>query len=91
MTGRRLWSCLCAAVTAETLFWLYTLNYVSRHANPRGDGTEWMAEVPLTIVFLGGVLPAVFLCIFGWWSPRATKIGTVFAATSGALDLVFWM
>ena len=49
----------CCAV--GTLFWLYTFYHISQL--PPGDGTgfQWIAEVPLTGIFLLLTLPALAL------------------------------
>jgi hypothetical protein len=60
---------------AQTLFWLYTFRYIHQHANPMGDGLDWIAIVPMTIIFLALVLPAFALCLLGLRYALATKIG----------------
>ncbi len=64
------------------------MQYIGSHANPRGDGMEWLAEVPMTLVLLALVLPALIVGFAGWWSARAAKLAAGFAAA--ALDFVLW-
>ena len=66
------------------------MQYIGSHANPRGDGMEWLAEVPMTLVFLALVLPALILGFAGWWSARAASFAAGFAAAAAALDFVLW-
>jgi hypothetical protein len=74
------------AAAAEIVFWLYAFFYISRHANAVGDGLEWAAMVPLTIVALCLAFPALVLSPFR----RAAWIsaGLVFAAAIA--DIVIW-
>jgi heme/copper-type cytochrome/quinol oxidase subunit 4 len=61
LTRRRLCLAVLGLAAVETLFWLYTFYYVDRHANPLGNGLELIALVPMTMIFLMGVLPALAL------------------------------
>jgi hypothetical protein len=68
-----------ASGIAGTLFWIYTFYWISKV--PPGDGTgfQWIAEVPLTAVFIFLTFPALALSISsrtGW-----------FAAILGILNL----
>ncbi len=53
-----------ASGVTGTLFWIYTFYWISKV--PPGDGTgfQWLAEVPLTAIFVFLTLPAVALAIF---------------------------
>src|SRR3954451_18522198 len=76
-----------ALAAAEILFWLYAFFYISRHANPLGDGLEWAAMVPLTIIALCLAFPALVLSPFrraAW-----TSIGLAIAAA--VADLAMWI
>jgi hypothetical protein len=55
-----------------------------------GDGLEWMAEVPMTIVFVTLVLPALILGILGCWFALATKLAAGFAAAALIANAVLW-
>jgi hypothetical protein len=90
MTHARLCIATLALAAAETLFWFYTFHYIGSHANPMGDGMEWLAEVPITIIFLALVAPALVLGVFGWWSARAAKIAAGLALLAFVSDLVVW-
>ena len=81
---------MLAAVAAEMLFWTYTFYYIDSHANPRGDGLEWMAEVPMTLIVLCGVLPALILGIVGWWFRWVTIVAALFAAGAAIADVAIW-
>jgi hypothetical protein len=50
MRGLRIF--VIAAAVAQTLFWIYTWYYIITRTNPRGDGMELVATVPLTMIFL---------------------------------------
>jgi hypothetical protein len=75
-----------ALAVAEIVFWLYAFFYISRHANPLGDGLEWAAMVPITGIALFLAFPALVLSPFR----RAAWIaaGLAFAAAIG--DIIVW-
>jgi hypothetical protein len=75
---------------AETLFWLYTFSYINSRANPMGDGMEWLAAVPMTIISLALVLPALILGVVGWWFTLAAQIGAALAALAALADVIVW-
>ena len=75
---------------AETIFWIYTFAYIAGRANPKGDGMEWLAAVPMTGIFAALVLPALVFCSFGGRFPLATKLAAGFAAAALVADAVVW-
>ncbi len=91
MTKKRFSLAVLALAAAETLFWLYTFYYVSHRANPLGDGLEWMAAVPLTLIVLAGVVPAALLAIAGFWLRFAGMAAAAFAAAALIADVVIWV
>lgn len=91
MTDKRLSLAVLALAGAETLFWLYTFYDIGRRANPLGDGMEWMAEVPLTIIVVTGVLPAAVLAIAGFWFRFAGVAAAAFAGVALVADVVIWI
>lgn len=72
---------------ADLVFWLYAFSYISRHANPLGDGVEWAAMVPLTAIALGLAFPALILSPFR----RAAWIAAALAIAAAAANVVVWM
>jgi hypothetical protein len=91
VTKKRLSLAVLALAAAETLFWLYTFYYINHRTNPLGDGLEWMAEVPLTIIVLAGVVPAVLLAIAGFWFRIAAMAAAAFACAALIADVVIWI
>jgi hypothetical protein len=75
-----------ALAAAEIVFWLYAFFYISRHANPFGDGLEWAAMAPLTIVALCLAFPALVLSPF----QRAAWIAAGLAVAAALADIVIW-
>jgi hypothetical protein len=75
-----------ALAAAEIVFWLYAFFYISRHANPLGDGLEWAAMVPLTGIALLLAFPALVLSPFR----RAAWIAAGLAIAAAAADVVIW-
>ena len=90
MTAQRLSLAVLALAAAETLFWLYTFYYIDHRTNPMGDGLEWMAEVPMTIIVLAGVMPAAVLAIAGLWFRFAGMAAAAFACAALIADVVIW-
>ena len=90
MGNKRLSLVVLALGAAEILFWFYTFYYIGRHANPRGDGMEWVAEAPLTFIVLVGVLPALLLGSLGFRSRWAAYAGAAFAAAALIADVLLW-
>jgi hypothetical protein len=91
MCNARLRLATFALAAGETLFWLYTFYYIGRHANPLGDGMEWLGEVPLTAIVLTLVAPALILAAIGHWYPLTTKIAALLAAGALVADVVVWI
>ncbi len=75
---------LCAAATA---FWGYTFYAIAQL--PEGDGTgfQWIAEAPLTAIFLFAVLPAAIMSFF----QKTIPVATMFAVTAVVLYAILWM
>lgn len=46
------------ATAAQVALWIGLIAYIARHTNPRGDGMEWVAVAPATILLFLGVAPA---------------------------------
>jgi hypothetical protein len=90
MTNPRLRLITLAVAGIETLFWLYTFYYIDRHANPLGDGMEWLGEVPLTTIVVTLVVPALILAVIGHWYALATKLAALLAAAALVADVVVW-
>jgi len=90
MTNTRLCLATLAVVAVETLFWLYIFYYIDGHANPLGDGMEWLAVVPMTIIFLALVVPALILAVVGRRFALATKLAAGLAVIAAAADVVVW-
>ncbi len=81
---------LLAVAGAATVFWIYTFFHIARVANPKGDGMEWMAEFPLTVIFGLLVLPALVAALSAGRSPRALKIFAAILALGILADIWVW-
>lgn len=79
-------SFVLAAACALTLFWIYTFYAIGEHANPKGDGMEWMAAFPMTLIFLLLTLPALIIGLFG----RRLIFGALVAVASAFVNLWVW-
>jgi hypothetical protein len=71
---------------AGTLFWVYTFYWISKV--PPGDGTgfQWLAEVPLTAIFIFLTFPAIALAT----SSRTSWLATISGILNLAAFAVLW-
>jgi hypothetical protein len=46
------------ATAAQLLLWVCLIAYIAWHTKPRGDGMEWVAVAPATLILALGVGPA---------------------------------
>jgi hypothetical protein len=90
LTRKRLCLAVLGVAAAETLFWLYTFYYIDRHANPLGDGLELIALVPMTMIFLMGVLPALVLGLLGLRFQIAAVFAVIWVGGAAIADAVIW-
>ena len=90
MSNKRLSLAVLALAAAETLFWLYTFYCIEHRANPLGDGMEWLAEVPMTVIALAGVLPAALLALAGFRFRWAGIAAALFAGGALVADVAIW-
>lgn len=69
-----------------TAFWIYTFYYISRL--PPGDGTgfQWLAEMPLTMIWLFLSLPALGLSL----SRRLAAIAAGMGVASIIANAMLW-
>jgi hypothetical protein len=74
---------LCAAAT---LFWLYTFYHIAQLPAGDGSGFQWIAEVPLTGIFLFVILPAFGLAWFG----RTVALAAGLAVIGIGLYAILW-
>lgn len=79
-------SFVLAAACTLTLFWVYTFYAIGEQTNPKGDGMEWMAAFPMTLIFLLLTLPTLIIGLFG----RALIFGALVAMASAFVNLWVW-
>ena len=87
---RKLQRGVLAVAAVATLFWIYTFFHIARVANPRGDGMEFLAAVPMTTIFLFLVLPPLVVAPFLRRYPTALKIVALVLALGVILDVLIW-
>lgn len=75
MSARALRITALACGIAGTLFWLWTFHSIAQV--PPGDhtGFQWIAEMPLTGIFLLFGLPSLFLSVSERLAPLAAGLG----------------
>ena len=59
--GRAQWlrAVIYVCVAAQVLLWLGLIVTIARHTNPKGDGMEWVAMAPASIILALGIGPAL--------------------------------
>ena len=88
---RNYYAATIAVIVAESLLWLYSFRYIRAHSNPLGDGMEWLAAVPLTVVLVALVVPAAISALLGWWFAWAAKLAAGLAVLAAVVDVVLWI
>jgi hypothetical protein len=86
LAARDLRMAALTVAAAEAVFWVYSIIYVIRHANPMGDGMELVAIMPLSVLFGALTLPALLLARGGRW----IKTSVAFALASGVANFLLW-
>ena len=62
---------------AGTIFWLYTFYGIAQVPSGDGSGMQWIAIMPLGLVFLVLTLPALIFALFGVLLRFAIGLGIV--------------
>jgi len=57
--AQKLRAVIYVCVAAQVLLWLGVIVTIARHANPKGDGMEWVAIAPASIILALGIGPAL--------------------------------
>jgi len=78
---------ILVGVGVQVLIWLYLFVFIAQHANPKGDGMEWVAVVPATLVLAVGAVPALVLLVNRRW----LALGVLFAAVGIILNAGFFI
>lgn len=73
------------ATAAQVLLWVCLIAYIAWHTNPRGDGMEWVAVAPATILVFLGVAPAR-----GFRGRRRPLPGVVIACLGFILGIAYF-
>jgi hypothetical protein len=67
-----------------TWFWLYSFRLIYVNANPKGDGSEWVAAIPFALFYFALVVPAIRLGVRG----KRTGLVTVLALAGVILNVL---
>jgi hypothetical protein len=76
-----------ALTGAQIVFWLYLWIYIGARANPKGDGTEWVAIAPATLILGIFVLPPLTMA----WNRQALRVATALAVVGAGLNVAFFL
>jgi hypothetical protein len=49
------------AVAVQAMLWIAAIGYIGWHTNAKGDGMEWVAVVPVSVILALGVAPPLAL------------------------------
>lgn len=64
---------------AQVLFWLFFAFDISAHTNRLGDGMEWLAFLPATLILFGLVIPALLTSLIASGRGLAVAVGVMSA------------
>ncbi len=76
-----------ALAGAQVAFWLYFWVYIGAHANPKGDGMEWVAIAPATLILGVFVLPALMFA----WRRQSLLVAALIAVVGAGLNVAFFL
>jgi len=85
-TGRAARWTIMALAAAQTLFWIYAIYHIVSHANPKGDGFELVAIMPMSFIFFGLALPAWMLAREG----RKVGIAAILCLAGLLANALLW-
>lgn len=74
-------------VALQGLLLVYLFVYIGQHANPMGDGMEWVAVVPAIFLTAIGTLPALAVSAGKRLMPAAVLLACVGVLLNGAFFL----
>ncbi len=83
--ARRLQRLIGGGIGLQALIYLYLYVFMYQHANPMGDGMEWVAVLPATAVLAYGTIPAILLC----FSRRLLPAGVMVAVVGVVMNAAF--
>jgi formate-dependent nitrite reductase membrane component NrfD len=75
-----------ALAALQAAFWGYAFYYIGERTNPWGDVLEWLPVGPVTVIFLGLVVPALTMGIMN----RALRTATILLVAALAANAVVW-
>jgi hypothetical protein len=73
-------------VAVQVLLYLYLFYYIGQHSNPKGDGMEWVAVMPATLIVIAGVGPAL-----SFRKDRRPWIGAIISLIGVAVGIAFFL
>ena len=84
--AKRLRVAIYIALALQVLIWLGLFVYIARHANPKGDGMEWVALMPESVILILGIaLPLAFSR-----EGRMQPVGLIIAGIGTMLSIAFF-
>ncbi len=85
--AKRLRLAVHVGIAAQVLIYVYLYVYIYQHANPMGDGMEWVAVVPATFILAVGLIPTVALRLNRRLLPAAAIVAFVGVVINAAFLL----
>lgn len=76
---------ICVAL--QVLLWLGLFFYIAQHSNPKGDGMEWVAIMPASLILVIGVAPALAFRREG----RLLPVGVLLACVGVVLNIALFL
>lgn len=75
-----------ALAVLQAAFWGYAFYYIGERTHPWGGGFEWLPIGPLTVIFLGLVVPALIMGIMN----SALRTAAILLVAALAANAVVW-
>jgi hypothetical protein len=74
-------------IRIQLLIYVFLYVYIGWHFNPKGDGMEWVAVMPATILLFLGAVPAFVLCR----ADRLPGLAAALAIIGVAMNVAFFL
>jgi hypothetical protein len=74
-----------AEILGQIAIWLGLVFCIASHANPRGDGLEWVAVAPATVLLVAGIAIPLIFRVLG----RLLLAGMIIGGVGVALGAVY--
>jgi hypothetical protein len=85
--AKRLRVIIDLAVAVQALIFIGLFFYIAKHANPKGDGMEFVVTMPATFILVISVVPVLSFRR----EPRRLPLGVLIACVGVILNIAFFL